>query len=441
MQRATYPLTNGQKVIGQSGQLFPNTPLNNIGGLLLLEDDLDFDLLQKTIKLCIARNDALRLRLIKDNSDMDMIQQYLYNMVRQYVTDEPIRDIPFVDFSSKTQQEMDDEILRWNSKPINVFEEPLCEFVMVKSHDGRQGVFSKIDHMATDAWMSAMLGAEMIEVYYALKRGEELPPPAYPFVDFIAAEQAYMESPRFRDDEAFWLSLYEQAPPKTFLHESNEYHMSQTGKTSRKSALLDAELTTAIQEFCRTYSLSPANFFETVLAIYLYQLRGSQDVVLGSTALLRSTLREKRTCGPLVNNLNIRFSLDENKSFREVCEDTNLQRLGMVRHMHYPQLNFTLNIFTKHNAFCFYDCLMGYHIGRMQTREKVKSQALWYSSGYFAIPLFINVTDIDDAGRYLLYYEYQTEVFSQQRIDEVHNSLIFLLQKGIEKPDTIISRL
>ena len=258
-----------------------------------MEDDLDLDLLQKTIKLCVARNDALRLRLIQSDDEMDLTRQYIFNKIRQYIADEVPADIPYVDFSKKTQQEMDEEILLWNRKPINVFESPLYEFVMVKSCDGRQGVFSKIDHMATDAWMSMMLCVEMIEVYYALNRGEALPPPAYPFIDYIAQEQAYLDSPAFGEDEAFWFSLYDSKPPATFMNDRNEFVLSQKGNSVQKTFLLDTDLTSAIHVFCKTHSLSPATFFEAILAIYLYRLRDSVDVLFGSLSLLRSTLRRE----------------------------------------------------------------------------------------------------------------------------------------------------
>ncbi len=441
MERITYPLTSGQKVIGQSGQIFPGSAVNNIGGLLLLEDDLDFDLLQKTIQLCVSRNDALRLRLVKSDDEADLTRQFIFNKVRQYDTGKVPSDIPCVDFSQKTQQEMDDQIKLWNSEPIDVFESPFYEFIMVKSCDGRQGVFCKIDHMATDAWMSMMLCVEMIEVYYALKRGEELPPPAYSFIDYIAQEQAYLNSPAFAQDEAFWLSMYDSKPPATFINDKNEFILGQTGNSVRKTVSLDADLTSAVKAFCKAHSLSPATFFETLLAIYLYRLRDSTDVLFGSLSLLRSTLREKRTCGPLVNNLNIWFKLDQNKPFFEVCADINQQRLRMVRHMRYPQLNFLMNIYAKYNLFALWDCGMAYHVSRIRTREKVKSQVMWYSSGSFALPLYINVTDWDDIGRYIIHYEYHPDLFSVQQIDQIHAGLVSILQKGIEEPDRLLKNL
>ena len=442
MERTTYPLTFGQKVVGYAGKLFPKGAVNNIGGLLLLEDELDFELLQKAIKLCVARNDALRLRMVNSDDDLDLVTQYfVLGTVRQYVTDEPAADIPLVDFSGKTQQEMDEQILGWNRVPIDVFHEPLYQFTMVKACDGRQGVFSKIDHLATDAWMSVMIGVEIIEVYYALKRGEELPKPAYPFLDTIAEELAYLDSQKFRDDESFWLSLYEKDLPFTFINTPNEYPVSLTGSSNRKTALMDSGLSVAVKEFCKNHSISPANFFETVLGIYLYRLRNSQDVLLGSTTILRSTLREKRTCGCLVNNLNVRLFLDENKPFAEVCSDSNLQQLSMVRHMRYPQLVFMMNVYSKHGTRSLWDCGIAYHVAHVQTRETVPCQLTWYSSGSFAMPLYINVTDLDNADRYLLYYEYQTEPFSVERIDEINSGLQSIIQRGIERPDVLLKHL
>ena len=143
----------------------------------------------------------------------------------------------------------------------------------------------------------------------------------------------------------------------------------------------------------------------------------------------------------MVNNLNIWFKIDDTKPFDEVCADINLQRLRMVRHMRYPQLSFLMKIYAKYNLFALWDCGMAYHVARMQTREKVNSEVLWYSSGSFALPLYINVTDWGDTGRFLIHYEYHPELFSAERIEQIHSGLTSILQKGIERPDRILKNL
>lgn len=439
MQKTLYSLTSGQKIIGYAGRLYPQSAVNNIGSLLLIEDTLDLQLLERTLHLCISRNDALRLRIVNSNENISLEEQFfLMNCVSQYVSDENPAPIPFVDFSGKSEADMEKTILDWNSKPIDIYNCPLYEFKMVKAHDGRYGVFVKVDHLATDAWMSMLIAVEIIEVYYALKRGEPLPPPHCSFIDYIASEEAYLNSDKYKEDEEFWLSLYEKKLPITDIGNGG---VSLTGKSERKTEQLDLNVTAAIQDFCKKYQISPPSLFNTALAIHLYKLRGSEDVLFGNPVLLRSTLTEKRTCGVLVNNMNVRLQLDKNKPFHEVCACSHIDQLNMLRHMRYPQLNLMMNVFLKQNTQHIWDVGITYQSARIQTRENVKFTTKWYASGCFAMPLYITVTDMDNTGRYLMYYEYQTELFSREYVDEIHHSLLSILCKGIENPETLLKVL
>lgn len=176
MDKILYPLTNAQRLIGFAGQRIPGTAVNNIGGTLLIEDELDFDLLKAALHKCIERNESLRIRIVNTDEDANAIEQYfLLNTVRQYVHDGVDGEFELVDFTGKTMEEMEQRILEWNRVPIFRYNSQLYEFKMIKAPDGRCGIFSKLDHMITDAWTSALLCKDIIEVYYALKRGEELP--------------------------------------------------------------------------------------------------------------------------------------------------------------------------------------------------------------------------------------------------------------------------
>lgn len=80
MIKRFYPLTMGQKLTAHATQLYPDVPLNNIGGLLLIDDKLDYDLMKKTLRLVVARNDALRLRMVKYQQWRGKLIYWLYKL-------------------------------------------------------------------------------------------------------------------------------------------------------------------------------------------------------------------------------------------------------------------------------------------------------------------------------------------------------------------------
>jgi len=462
MKKRLYPLTMGQKEIAHAAQLYPNSAVNNIGGLVLIEDELDFNLMEKVIKTVVSRNDGLRLRLVKYQQWRRILLETLYNLnckakhleinpavkkflfvesLRQKFVDNPSVKVGFVDFTGKTAQEMDDTIAQWNAQPIDVFNSPMYEFTMIKSWDGRCGVFSKIDHLATDAWMSTLLCREIVEVYYAMLRGEELPPAPITYLTVLEAEEAYLKSPQYQADHDYWMSLYPTKPHATYISGHETYPYSPTGKSTRKEVVLDPEMTSRIHEFAQKNQISPVALFYLTYCLYISHYGGNPDVTFLSPVMLRSTLKEKRTSGPLINSLLIHMVVDEKKTFLEACKEMTAYQTGAMRHIRYPLFNLMSEIYQKYSMNGLFDCSLSYQAARIQTKEKVRIEVKWYSSGTFSSPFFMSVTDLNDTNTYNIYYEYQTDIFTRERVDSIHESLMYIIQNGITDPDLRIEDL
>ena len=63
MENKNYNLTSAQNSIWLTEQYSSNTSLNNIGGYVFIQDVVNFDNLEKALKLYVKRNDALNLKI------------------------------------------------------------------------------------------------------------------------------------------------------------------------------------------------------------------------------------------------------------------------------------------------------------------------------------------------------------------------------------------
>lgn len=432
MKNELLPLSIGQKGVAYLRQQFPETPVNNIGGLILFEDNLDFDLLARALEICVQRNDALRLRMYRKKKPIMDIDVLLKDIIMQYVTDEPKVEIGFHDFSCCTTQEMEDTISRWNSIPINIFESPLYEFKMIKTPDGRSGIFAKLDHIITDAWNSALLCKEIIEVYYALLKSEELPEPLYPFLSYLKSEESYVGSPQYKADRDFWMNIYDTKPASTCFRQKGK--PSSTGNSLRYNAKIDFEETKAINDFCYQNKITPVSFFTFLTCMCLSHFTANQEANICSPVMFRSTLKEKRTCGPLVNLQLIRFFFDNSKTFINSCREMDYQRLISMRHIRFPYLHLLTEIFKKYFVSDFKDTMLSFPTARIETKENIKFETRWLHSGVFANPFSLYVSDIDNTGEYNLQYEYHTDTYSPEFVKEIHRNLKAFLDYGIENP-------
>jgi hypothetical protein len=447
MDAQLYPLTIGQRLVLHSERTYPGTPVHNVSGLLLIEDELDFGLLEEAIRLLVRRNDALRLRLVlqmKNGGFGKFYSSLLYKDVfMQYVQEDPPVSVRFLDFSGRTREELDAELIRINSTPIDVTGEPVYDFTMVKAGDGRQGVFSKLHHICTDGWMSSMYARQIMDLYYALKNGEELPPAPHSFLTVIEAEKAYLQSPQYQADKEFWLSkLLTGRPHNTYISGGKRFPKTRTGKSDRYEVRMDRGLSEAVGAFCRDNEISQPVLYNQLMGIRLARVSGYPDVSFTTPSMLRATLKEKRTCGPMVNFTLVRMRIDDNKTFVESCRELHAEHLSGMRHIRFPMAHAMIPMHKKYLLLAPpYDVLIAFQVALIQTKENVRFESKWYPSGYYPNPFTLNITDMDGTGTYLFQYEYWAENYSAKLVEDTHQSLMDMLGKVLHDPSISVRNL
>ena len=80
MEKSVYDLTSPQKSIFLTEKYYTNTNINNICGTAIINNKLNFDLLEKAINIVIKNNDSFRIRFVKQENNL---KQYVeeYNFV------------------------------------------------------------------------------------------------------------------------------------------------------------------------------------------------------------------------------------------------------------------------------------------------------------------------------------------------------------------------
>lgn len=432
MKTELLPLSIGQMGIAWLREQYPDSAVNNIGGLMLLEDQLDFDLMAKTIKLCVQRNDALRLRL-QHKKKLFPYFSILKENISQYITDDEDIQVDFRDFTEKTTQQMNDEISAMNSELMPVYNAPLYRFTMVKAPDGRDGVFVKLDHHITDAWNSALLCREVIEIYYALLHGSELPKEHRPFKEYLDRESAYVHSAQYKIDKAFWMSRYQTAPGVTCFRKTKS--KSRSADSKRLNVSLGQETTQSIEQFCRKYNVTAVSLFTMLISLCLAKYNHNPEAIISTPVMLRSTVAEKNTCGALVNLLQVRTFFDEHKSFVGTLRDMDDERLASMRHLRYPYLHLMTDIYRKYRRADFKDTMLSFPTAKITTKENVSFETRWVPSTAYANPMSLYVMDIDNTGEYSLQYEYHTDTYEFGLVSAIHTDLIACLERGLAEPE------
>jgi hypothetical protein len=87
-----YPLTSPQRGIWFTEKLFPGTSIANVAATLRIKGNIDYALLEKSVRHTIETNEAFRLRIVEVDGEP-----------RQYEEKHEVITPEFIDFSGKTR--------------------------------------------------------------------------------------------------------------------------------------------------------------------------------------------------------------------------------------------------------------------------------------------------------------------------------------------------
>ena len=138
----TYPLTVAQKFHFYYLEYCPKKEVVNIGTSLTIEYELDVEVLKQSIHKAYERNEFMRMRLAFDKKE---------NEWYQYIVPTDDREIEYVDFTGKSDEEAEEIMKSWTQVPFVREDSPLNVVKIIKTPDGNQGLYLLGDHFALDA--------------------------------------------------------------------------------------------------------------------------------------------------------------------------------------------------------------------------------------------------------------------------------------------------
>jgi hypothetical protein len=160
---------------------------------------MDMELLKKAVNIEIERNDCLRLRFFK--LDKEIRQHFLPKVV--------LDDIPVKHFATK--EEMKACLVADAQKPVKWLKDEIFRIILFTTPEGHTGIYLNASHIIMDAPACGVFYADLLAVYRALSKGEDLPEPLYPYEDAIKADLAYLaDTARYEKDKKFYYEYWTQ---------------------------------------------------------------------------------------------------------------------------------------------------------------------------------------------------------------------------------------
>lgn len=425
-----YPLTHPQMGIWYTEKLYSGTSIATISATLRLQSNIDYVMLEKAINLFMEKNDGIRLRV--DEIDHEP---------KQYVFPYEYRKLDFFDF---TGQDIE-SLYKWDEEctkePLNIFSD-LFYFALIKINDHDGGFYIKVHHLISDAWSMSLVGNSIVEYYNLFMNGREIyfdNKPSY--LDFIIKENEYKNSERFLIDRQYWKEKLNGFTEVSILKPRRLNNMS--AKAKRKTFQLPKKLTAKLHEYCVENGLSEYSLFLAALSMYINRVTANEDLILGTTLLNRTNIKEKDTFGMFASTaVPLRINIKDNMNLRTFVEYISKEILSVLRHQRYPYDVLLKQVREENPSIVnLFDIVLSYQNVKLKKDYEEQYISRWHFNGYQIEALLININERDENDYMIIDYDYLTDVFCAPEIEFIHQHIINLLWHALDNPEKNISKL
>ena len=428
-----FPVSQSQRNIWELERLYPNSPMNNICTSIRIKGRIDVSLVTKCINYVLERDLSLRTRMAVINGKPC-----------QFYAPHKDEKFPFYDFSMTDE----DGITRWENTiaqiAMPVCESPLCQFFIYKYDEKSGGILMKLHHIICDGWSVVDLSNRLSSVYLAFLSGEDPGLEMMPGYDqHITREKEYLVSEAFKKDKDYWVKQIEKFNgERAYLKKSAGAYVSNAGE--RCTFKFSEVLNHAIAIFCNENRIAPFTLFSIALGVHLKRISDCSDVCFGVPVMNRPDFEDKLTGGMFVNTLPFFMRVDTSLCVEDAVIKMTEEWYDLLRHQKFPfseiaALSHQLN----QSEGGLFDIALSYQEGKIfrSGQATLVFSGKWLYSGYQNEHLVIHLSSLDGTNRFAVDYDYLTQVYSREDIEDLHRHVLKILSELLLHQKTPIQEL
>ncbi|WP_245800294.1 non-ribosomal peptide synthetase [Thiomonas intermedia] len=301
----------------------------NIGVSVTLDGPLDQALLEQAICDIVVAEPMLRARVLQ-TPEGPCWHFDAFTTWRLAYTD------LFAQFgsSSRAIQEAEHAVAKIKSAPIQPYGTGLWKSVLFRI-DAQQHVWLMcFNHLLLDGYGEMLLGQRIAQRYNALLSSTtQTQEPGPLFLRFIEREQAYLRSPRFASDQAFWR---ERFPDSGAAKALSPPHLEALPTPIQHRWTPPPAQWEAFLQAAASYGLTPALAVLFFLATYLARVTGQIDLLIGMPLHNRKDPVDKQTLGLFANTLPLRLTATGDQNLPSIMRALADDARQVWRHLQFP---------------------------------------------------------------------------------------------------------
>lgn len=442
-----YPLTTAQQIMYVSQKYSLKKSIVDICTMLHFDCELDENLLLQAIHMAMLRNESSRVRLHKVGKE-----------IRQYISDQAPEAVIVMDYSDRTEEELEADINRWSQTafPNKSMDVQLYSIRLIRKPNGFLGLYFCVSHLAFDAYALMAIAGDMLSIYVALRDGLPIPPAKGNYMKLCETDWQYQKSEKRQKSLEFWEKEVCDSEPiltsvepslLTFqkgkrygtvvsLLNSSAYHVN---------LKIEADLVSKIKTLANGMNLPEQCFYILAIRSYLSKMNGEQeDITFNNSVSRRSTLLQKNSGGTRVLAVPFRMNYSNDWTALEGAKAIHAMQKRCYPHSDVLITDISQLWKTKYNmastgGYC--SMSLTFNPFTVKLPEGIKMRLNTFSNGANSQPIYLSIMAQDDSGRYNCNYDCMKKFTTPETAPRMHEHIVKALTAIGENPDITLREL
>lgn len=418
----------------------------NIPLAVSLQGKLQPKLLEQAFAEVVKRHQSLRTRFVEEgrlSQQKDSQHKDNQQKVHQKIVAEAFQ-MTLQDFRESPEQ-LADYLQQQAAESFDLSQEPLLRVHLIQTADQTWALLIVMHHIISDGWSIGVLVNEVTELYSALlkHREHDLKPLAVQYRDFAHWQREWMQGHVLNAELDYWQQRLANIPTVHSLPLDRSRPAQQTFVGDVVFDQFTPELTAALRQLSRSEGTSLFILLQTAFAVLIARCSRETDVVIGTPVANRIHPALAPLIGFFVNTLVLRSEIDTNASFRAQLKQQNRHILQDFDHQSIPFESLVEHLNPQrelsHSALFQIMFALQDSSGVSLQLPDVTSESLDIQS---QVAMFDLNVQVHDNGQTLqVGWEYNSDLFDPETIQQLATSYQALLQSIVANPEQQIARL
>ena len=435
-RRSELPLSPDQESPWFLDQMLDGNPCDHLARAYHLRGSLDIAALERCINAVIERHEILRTVFRTTNG---RAYQHIFEHQNLRIEETDLRDLEQGERETAARKICRDETLR--TFDLSLW--PLIRCRALRLADEKWVLVLVMHHIVSDGQSFDLMFDELEQLYEEFTGGAKAQLPALPiqYADFASWRRRMVESESIADQLAYWQKQFDDSATVLELPTDKPRPAVQSPSGAKRPLTIPAALCEQLRRIGRD---ERATLFMVLLAAFnalLYRYSGQAQIAVGTPVSMRNRPELNAALGLVVNTLVLATATSGDLSFRELLRRVRKSVINGFAHSEVP-FEQLVNIVRpgrdlSHNPL-FQVMLQASSLPTLRLGDLVaKPFDFPTGNSQYDLSFHLYESDMGLEG----YIEYDTDLFTADRIDRMAGHFQILLQGAIADPDCALAEL